>query len=296
MENTQAETLAPVRDWRLSKRRTGVTNWRSIMAWSVAGIVLGTLILAWVFRGQISSYSASTVYADRSLLPIGSDGSPLGTDVLGRDLTARILTGVPISLLFGVVPAAAGMIVGMAIGLVAGVKGGAVDRVIMAVMDVLLAFPFILVAILAVTVLGPSLRNAMIAVTLAVLPKNARIIRAEVLSLRERDFILAARLAGAGDFRILTRHLFPNVAAIGLIVGSVDVGYMISSTAGLSFLGLGVQPPQVDWGTLIADGGQYITTAPQLALIPSLLVALVSLSFVLIGDDLRHRLGGAGSN
>ena len=234
-----------------------------MFAWSVFGIVLGSLLLAWVFRGHISSYEASTVYADRSLLPMGSEGSPLGTDVLGRDLTARILAGIPISLLFGVVPAAVGMIVGMAIGLVAGVKGGAVDRVIMAVMDVLLAFPFILVAILAVTVLGSSLRNAMIAVTLAVLPKNARIIRAEVLSLRERDFILAARLSGAGDFRILARHLFPNVAAIGLIVGSVDVGYMISSTAA-GFLGLGVQPPDVDWGTLIADGGQYITTAPQL--------------------------------
>jgi peptide/nickel transport system permease protein len=168
--------------------------------------------------------------------------------------------------------------------------GGLIDRLIMAVMDVLLAFPFILIAILAVAILGPSLRNAMIAVTLAILPRNARIIRAEALSLRERDFVVAAKLGGAGPATVLWRHLMRNVLPTALIVGSTEVGTMIASTSGLSFLGLGVQPPDVDWGSLIADGSHYITTAPQLALMPILLLATVTLVFVALADDLRKRI------
>jgi len=121
-------------------------------------------------------------------------------------------------------------------------------------------------------------------------PRNARIIRAETLSLRERDFVIAARLSGAGALSIVAEHMLPNVLPTALVVGSTEIGQMIAATAGLSFLGLGVQPPDVDWGTLIADGGKYIAVFPGLALIPSALVALVSILFVLAGDDLRHRL------
>jgi len=159
------------------------------------------------------------------------------------------------------------------------------------VMDILLAFPFILLALLAVAILGPSFVNAMIAVTIAIIPRNARIIRAETLSLRERDFVVAARLSGAGAPSILTQHMLPNVLPTALVVGSTEIGQSIAATAGLSFLGLGVQPPDVDWGTLIADGGRFVAVLPALALIPSALVALVSILFVVAGDDLRHRLG-----
>ncbi|MGH2472483.1 MAG: ABC transporter permease [Candidatus Limnocylindria bacterium] len=264
--------------------RIGGSPW----VWLV--IIVGGLILGWVFREQITPYGPADVRTERGLLPIGSPGSPLGTDSFGRDLASRLLAGVPVSIIAGIVPAAVGMIVGMAIGLVSGLLGGMVERVIMSLMDVLLAFPFILLAILAVAVLGPSLQNAMIAVTIAILPRNARIIRAEVLSLRERDYVTAARLAGASRFSILKQHLVPNVLPTALVVGSTEVGHMIASTSGLSFLGLGVQPPEVDWGTLIAEGSRYVTVAPHLALIPSLVVAVVSLIFVLVGDDLRHRL------
>jgi peptide/nickel transport system permease protein len=259
-------------------------------AWIVFGLVIGGLLSTWLVMRQVTGFQISTVYPDRVLLPIGSPGSPLGTDAFGRDVMSRLVAGIPVSIAAGVLPATAGMVLGVAIGLIAATLGGLIDRLIMGIMDVLLAFPFILIAILAVAILGPSLRNAMIAVTLAILPRNARIIRAEALSLRERDFVVAAKLSGAGPATVLWRHLMRNVLPTALIVGSTEVGTMIASTSGLSFLGLGVQPPDVDWGSLIADGSHYITTAPQLALMPILLLATVTLAFVALADDLRKRI------
>ena len=258
--------------------------------WLWLGLVLGALVVGWALRGQLTPYGPAEVHADRILLPVGSPGSPLGTDNYGRDLVSRLLAGISISILAGIAPAIASMAVGATIGLVSGYVGGWLDRLLMSVMDVLLAFPFILLALLLVAILGPSFVNAMIAVAIAVVPRNARIIRAETLSLRERDFVIAARLSGAGALSIVAEHMLPNVLPTALVVGSTEIGQMIAATAGLSFLGLGVQPPDVDWGTLIADGGKFIAVFPGLALIPSVLVALVSILFVLAGDDLRHRL------
>jgi ABC-type dipeptide/oligopeptide/nickel transport system permease subunit len=255
------------------------------------GIVLGTLVIGWAFRAQITPFGPAEVRADRIFLPVGSPGSPLGTDNFGRDLLSRLLAGVAISVIAGIVPAVLSMAVGATIGLVSGYVGGRLDRLLMSVMDVLLAFPFILLALLAVAILGPSFVNAMLAVAIAIVPRNARIIRAETLSLRERDFVVAARLSGAGAVSILVQHMLPNVLPTALVVGSTEIGQSIAATAGLSYLGLGVQPPDVDWGTLIADGGKFVAVLPALALIPSALVALVSILFVLAGDDLRHRLG-----
>lgn len=261
-------------------------HWPSFVALAV--ILL--FILAWIFRDSLSPFTASAVRPTRALLPVGSQDSPLGTDGLGRDLFARILAGVPFSLLFGAVPAAAGMIIGAAIGLVAAYAGGKVDRVIVSVMDVLLTFPFILLAILAAAVLGASLQTAIIAVTLSILPKNARLIRSQTLSLKHREFIVAAQLAGAGSLSIISRHLVPNVLPTALIVASTDVGLMITLTAGLSFIGLGVQPPDVDWGVLVAEGSRYVTSAPNLAFIPSLVIAIVSIAFVVLADTERRLL------
>jgi ABC-type dipeptide/oligopeptide/nickel transport system permease subunit len=261
-------------------------HWPSLLALAV--ILL--FIVAWIFRDSLSPFSATAVRPTRALLPVGFEGSPLGTDGLGRDLFARILAGVPFSLLFGAVPAAAGMVIGAAIGLVAGYAGGKLDRAIVSVMDVLLTFPFILLAILVAAVLGASLQNAIIAVTLSILPKNARLIRSQTLSLKHREFIVAARLAGAGPLSIIVRHLVPNVLPTALIVASTDVGLMITLTAGLSFIGLGVQPPDVDWGVLVAEGSRYVTSAPNLAFIPSVVIATVSIAFVVLADTERRLL------
>lgn len=261
-------------------------HWPSFVALGVIAV----FVLAWLARDSLTEFSPSAVRPLRALLPVGSAGSPLGTDGLGRDLFARVLAGVPFSLLFGAVPAAAGMIIGAAIGLVAGYAGGRVERAIVSVMDVLLTFPFILLAILVSAVLGASLQNAMIAVTLSILPKNARLIRSQTLSLKHREFIVASRLAGAGALPIIVRHLLPNVLPTALIVASTDVGLMITLTAGLSFIGLGVQPPDVDWGVLVAEGARYITSAPNLAFIPSIVIATVSIAFVVIADTERRIL------
>lgn len=262
---------------------------RSRSIWVIWLLVVGGLVLTWLLRRPLTAYEPASVDPFRVLLPMGSSGSPLGTDGFGRDLLARLIAGVPVSLLAGIIPASAAMSMGILLGLTAGAVGGWVDRILMAGMDVLLGFPFILLAILFVAIFGPSLQNAMVAVTLAILPKNARLIRAETLSLRERDFVIASRLSGAGLGAVMIRHLLPNILPIALIVGSTDVGAMIGATAGLSFLGLGTQLPDVDWGTLISDGAKYITVAPQIALVPSFLVAVVSLVFVLLGDEFRHR-------
>jgi peptide/nickel transport system permease protein len=259
-------------------------------SWLWLGVVLLALIAGWAFRQQLSPFGPADVHAERIFLPIGSADSPLGTDNYGRDLLSRLLAGVPVSVIAGIAPAAASMIAGAAIGLVSGYSGGRIDRLVMSVMDVFLAFPFILLALLAVAILGPSFWNAMIAVAIAITPRNARIIRSETLSLRERDFVTAARLSGASAPSIIVQHMLPNVLPTALVVGSTEIGQMIAATAGLSYLGLGVQPPDVDWGTLIAEGGRFVAVFPALALFPSALVALVSVLFVLAGDDLRHRL------
>ena len=260
--------------------------------WLWLVVIVGGLIASWIAREWITPYGPADVHADRILRPVGSPGSPLGTDNFGRDLTSRLIAGVPVSIAAGIVPATASMALGTVIGLVSGYVGGTVDRFLMSLMDVLLAFPFILLALLAVAILGPSFWNAMIAVTIAILPRNARIIRSETLSLRERDYVTAARLAGAGAPSIVVGHMLPNVLPTALVVGSTEIGQIIAATAGLSYLGLGVQAPDVDWGTLIHEGGKYIAFAPTLALVPCALLAIVSIVFVLAGDDLRHRLAG----
>ena len=270
--------------------RKGVLSLTSPWLWLI--IIVGGLMLAWLLRELITPYGPAEVRADRIMLPPGSPGSPLGTDNFGRDMVSRLLAGVPVSVASGIVPATASMALGTLVGLVSGYMGGPVDRAIMSVMDVMFAFPFILLALLAVAILGPSFWNAMIAVTIAILPRNARIIRSETLSLRERDYIVAAHLSGAGAPSIVLGHILPNVLPTALVVGSIEIGQMIAATAGLSYLGLGVQPPDVDWGTLINEGGRFISFAPSLALIPCALLAIVSILFVLAGDDLRHRLAG----
>ncbi|MCL4295924.1 MAG: ABC transporter permease [Anaerolineae bacterium] len=224
------------------------------------------------------------------LVPIGTSGYPLGADDLGRDILSRLIWGGRISLLIGFSAVIVAMVLGILIGLVAGYFGGWLDALIMRFIDILLAFPAILLAITIVASLGPGLRNSMLAISIVGIPYYARIVRSSVLSLREQEFVHAARLTGATHRRILAQHVLPNTLAPLIVAATLDVGFMITAAAGLSFLGLGAQPPTAEWGVMLSQGRQFIRNAPHLSILPGTAIFLVILALNFLGDGLRDAL------
>lgn len=231
----------------------------------------------------------ATSFGER-LLPAFSPGHLLGTDQLGRDVLSRIIWGSRISLLIGALASVIAAGAGALIGLVSGYFGGNVDTVIMRLIDIMLAFPYILLAIALVAALGPGLTNAMIAIAIANVSFYARNVRGNVLALRNQPFVEAAQAAGAPPRWILSHHILPNTVAPIVILLSLNIGWMITETAGLSFLGLGAQPPTADWGSMLADGRQFITVNYQLTLIPGIMILIVVLALNVLGDSLRDAL------
>src|SRR5262249_35430155 len=231
-----------------------------------------------------------TVDTPNRLRPPLTPGHLLGTDEFGRDLLSRLIWGGRVSLLAGVGAAGAAMLIGVGLGIAAGYYGGFAETMIMRVSDILMAFPYILLAIAIVAGLGPGLRNAMIAIAIVGLPLYARLVRGVVLSVRGREFVEAARALGSPDPLILLRHVVPHLLSPVIVAFSLDVGAKILATSGLSFLGLGTQPPTADWGSMLATGRQFVILRPHVVLLPGLAIFVMVLALNLVGDALRDRL------
>jgi peptide/nickel transport system permease protein len=220
----------------------------------------------------------------------GSWKYPLGTDQLGRDVLSRLIFGARVSLAAGVLTVLLAGVIGAAIGLAAGYYGGRVDAVLMRLTDATLSFPVILLALILAVTVGPSFANVVIAVAVILWARYARVIRGEVLSLMERDFIAQSRIAGCSAWRIITRHLLPNTLNTLVVLLTLQVGYVIIVEASLSFLGVGIPPPTPAWGSMIAEGRDYVTSAWWVSFFPGLAILVVVLAFNLFGDWLRDTL------
>ncbi len=254
---------------------------------AVVGLVLVVLlVLVALLAPWLAPYSPDAQRLSLRLRPPSPDHW-FGTDEFGRDIFSRVLFGARISLLTGLVPVATGLVVGTAVGLLAGFYRGWLDDVLMRVMDVLLAFPSLLLALAVVGTLGPGLVNAVIAVAIVSVPGYARLARSVVIASREEEFVHAARALGANDPRLMLKHVLPSTIGPLTVQATLGIGFAILSMAGLSFLGLGVQPPTSDWGEMLSRGRRYLPDSYWLLLYPGLAISLTVLAFNLLGDGLR---------
>jgi peptide/nickel transport system permease protein len=214
----------------------------------------------------------------------------LGTDEFGRDLLSRIIYGSRVSMAASILAVAIAMLIGTTLGCLAGYEGGWFDEVTMRIMDMIMAFPYVILAITLVTILGPGFRNVILIIGLLRIPHFARVSRSAVLTLRNEEFVLAAQALGQTKYRVLFRHILPNCLTPLVVVASLAAGTAITAESALSFLGLGIQPPMSSWGTMLADGQKYLFNAPWMATFPGIAITLTVLAYNLVGDGLRDIL------
>jgi peptide/nickel transport system permease protein len=276
-ESRQSELAKTAR--RLTKNKGAIAG----------GIVLTLLVLMAVFAPVLAPKDPSQQDYSQVLLPPGPE-APLGTDQFGRDILSRVILGSRPSLQAAAIAILLAASVGTVIGLTTGYRGGWIDLLIQRLIDIQLAFPGILFALAIVAVLGPGLRNAMIAVGISLIPAYARMVRGSVLSVRENAYVEAAQVMGAGTSRIVARHIFPNVLAPIIVLSTVGVAWAILIGASLSFLGLGAQLPDPEWGLDLAQSRDYLREAWWMSTFPGLAIMLTALSVNLLGEGLRDAL------
>lgn len=263
---------------------------------AVAGLVILALIaLIALLAPFIAPYDPTEQFKDALLRPPawetgGSSEFLLGTDAVGRDMLSRLMYGARFSLLIGVFVVTLALIGGVSLGLIAGYFGGWVDIVIMRVMDLILAFPSLLLALVLVAILGPGLVNAMLAIAVVLQPHFARLVRAAVMAEKNREYVTSAKLAGAGHFRLMLVTILPNCLAPLIVQATLSFSSAILEAAALGFLGLGAQPPTPEWGTMLATAREFIQRAPWVVTYPGLCILVTVLAINLVGDGLRDAL------
>lgn len=268
--------------------------WRMLKKNKMALVGLGILVilvLLALFADVIADYDTVVIKQNLANRLKGPSAEHwLGTDEFGRDIFARLVHGARVSLKVGIIAVGISIILGGILGALAGFYGGRIDNIIMRIMDVFLAIPSILLAIAIVSALGPSIINLMVAISISSVPRYARIVRASVLSIRDQEFVEAARAIGANNARIIFRHIIPNSLAPVIVQGTLGVASAILSTAGLSFIGLGIQPPAPEWGSMLSGGRQYLRYAWWVTTFPGVAIMITILSLNLLGDGLRDAL------
>ena len=287
MSNSTIASSASVMPGRQGFAQLRTLVWRDKKA-LVGSVVLTIFLLSAIFGNVISPYDPSDMAFDMMEPPSWSH--PLGTDDLGRDLLSRIIVGTQVSLFVGISTVVIALIAGLILGVLAGYLGGWVDHVIMRYIDLQWAFPNFIIAVYLVAVFGTGLSNVIVAISLAFVDDFARIARGMVLSIKEEQYVAAARTVGVSDIRIMWRHILPNAAAPIIVQPTVSISYAILGEASLSFLGLGVDASTPTWGLILADGRSFISRAWWLGIFPGLAIMLTVLSINFIGDALRDFL------
>lgn len=255
------------------------------------GVVVVFVILA-VFASWLAPADPFLQNTDLKFMPpIWAEGGAwphvFGTDILGRDVLSRLLYGARLSLVIGFISVLVGASLGVPLGMISGYLGGAVDMIVMRVIDVMLAFPSVLLAVCIVAILGPSLENAMVAIGIVAVPTYARVVRASVLAEKEREYVLADIAMGRRSMKILFKAILPNVLSPLLVIATLSFAGAVLEAAGLSFIGLGAQPPTPEWGALLFEGKAYVYNAPWLIMFPGIAILITVVGFNLFGDALR---------
>jgi len=282
-------TAAPPPGWlRLQLRRIRVNRFATIGA-----AIVAVLVAIAVTAPLLAPFDPVAMAISNQFQP-PSRIHPFGTDEFGRDILSRVLYGARLSLRVGVVATLLSLVAGTLIGLAAGFYGRWLDLGVQMGIDVMLAFPSLLLALAIIAILGTGLQNVMLALSIGGIPIYARLVRGQVLALREREYVEAARVVGANDARLLLRHILPNTVSPLIVFGSLDLAANILAAAGLSFIGLGAQPPTPEWGAMLSGGREFLRDAWWIATFPGIAIAVTVLGFNLLGDGLRDALDPRG--
>jgi peptide/nickel transport system permease protein len=265
-------------------------RWYRVATLDAGLVIIGLLLLAALCAPLLTKYSPTSQDLLHTLQPVGSHGHILGTDQLGRDVLSRLLYGARTDFRIGFVAVLFMFTLGTAVGCISGYFGGATDTIIMRVVDVVVAFPFYVLVIALVFALGPGERSIYIAFTAVGWVSYARIIRGEILVAKQQEYLLAAKAAGLGHIRIIRRHLLPNVISQAIVYACSDIVLSILAVVTLGYLGIGVPPPNPDWGSMIADGQSFLSTHWELSTIPAIALVITSIGLSLVGDGLTEAL------